>query len=74
MVPLRNKPRITSRQCGGSFEEIVGDKLHWFFEVIHDNWRVLMKVHAGDELKHRELNAAMEVVKKWCSKRGLGRK
>lgn len=73
MVPIRNKPRIASHQCAGSFEEVVGDNLPWFFERVHDNWRVLMKVHAGDEARHRELNAAMEVVKKWCTKRGLGR-
>lgn len=73
MVPLRKKPKIASVQCAGTFEEIVGKDLQWFFEMIHDNWRLLMKIHAGDESKHRELNHAMEVVKKWCSKRGLGR-
>jgi len=74
MVPLRKKPEIASHRCGGSFEEVIGDNIHYFFEIIHDNWRVLMKIHAGNESKHRELNHAMEVVKKWCSKRGLGRK
>ena len=73
MVPLRKHSKISSKQCPGNFEEVVGDNLPWFFECIHDNWRVLMKIHAGNEAKHRELNRAMEIVKKWCSKRGLGR-